>query len=259
MRIYYCGREDCEKNHSFGPAVRTHYLIHFILKGQGTFTTEYGFFTLHEGEAFLIRPEERTCYRADPAQPWSYAWVAFDGEEAASLLARFYPDLNKPVCMIGDLTAVSIYFEQLLNSFGHAEENREKVLGYFYLILSCLIRTGDGGAVVSEESLCKKACSFIRHNYSYSIQISDIADYVGIDRTYLYRIFMHQFGISPKHYIDRFRLSEAKEMLYNTEYKITEVAYSCGYHDSSSFCRHFRRELGMTPAEYRKIRKHKNN
>lgn len=258
MRIFYCGKQACEKNYSFGPAVRTHYLIHFVLDGKGTLTTEYGIFELHGGEAFLIRPDEKTFYRADSICPWSYAWMAFDGEEAASLLARYYPDLKRPVCMIGDLAAATGFFEQLLKFFGNADENHEKVLGYFYLILSCLIQTGTGGAVISEESLCKKAVFFIRHNYCYSIQISDVADYVGIDRTYLYRIFIHQLGMSPKQYINHFRLSEAKGMLYNTEYKITEIAYSCGYHDSSSFCRHFRRELGMSPAEYRKMRKSKN-
>ena len=92
-------------------------------------------------------------------------------------------------------------------------------------------------------------------NYTNPIQISEIAGYVGIDRTYLYRIFMHQAGVSPKQYLSRYRLEEAKEMLVQTEYRITEIAYSCGYHDSSSFCRHFQKATGNAPARYRSMKK----
>ena len=57
VKVYYCGREDCEKGHFFGPAVRSHQLIHFVLKGKGIYRTEYGEYEIKEGEAFLIRPD----------------------------------------------------------------------------------------------------------------------------------------------------------------------------------------------------------
>ncbi len=253
VKVYYCGREDCEKGHFFGPAVRSHQLIHFVLKGKGIYRTEYGEYEIKKGEAFLIRPGEVTYYRADLEEPWSYAWIAFDGDEADTLLERYYPDRRLPVCAMGETAAVSGWFEGLLGSFGSAEENRERVLGYFYLIMACLLRTGKGGVPVDEEGYFKRAVAFIRHNYSYPIQVSEIADYVGIDRTYLYRIFMRQAGVSPKQYLSRYRLEEAKVMLVQTEYRITEIAYSCGYHDSSSFCRHFQKETKTAPARYRRL------
>ena len=83
------------------------------------------------------------------------------------------------------------------------------------------------------------------------MQVKEIANYVGIDRTYLYRIFMRQAGISPKQYLSRHRLNEAKEMLKHTSYRITEIAYSCGYHDSSAFCRYFQKEMGIAPSKFR--------
>ena len=89
--------------------------------------------------------------------------------------------------------------------------------------MACLLRTGKGGVPVDEEGYFKRAVAFIRHNYSYPIQVSEIADYVGIDRTVS---FMHQAGVSPKQYLSRYRLEEAKEMLVQTEYRITEIAYS---------------------------------
>lgn len=258
LKIYNCGREECEKGHFFGPAVRSHQLIHFVLKGKGIYRTEYGEYEITEGQAFLIRPGEVTYYQADFEEPWSYAWTAFDGDGAEALLDRYYPDHRFPVCVIGETAVVSGWFEGLLGAFGSAEENRERVLGYFYLIMACLLRTGKGGEPVDEEGYFKRAVAFIRHNFSYPIRVSEIAGYVGIDRTYLYRIFVHQTGVSPKKYLSQYRLEEAKEMLVQTEYRITEIAYSCGYHDSSSFCRHFQKETGTAPARYRSMKKQKS-
>lgn len=251
MRVYYCGREDCEKGHFFGPAVRSHQLIHFVLRGKGLYKTEYGEYEVKEGEAFLIRPDEVTYYQADAKEPWSYAWIAFDGEGADALLKQYYPDRSLPVCAIAEPAAVSQWFEGLLNAFGRADENQERVLGFFYLIMSCLCRSSRGGETANEEGYYQKAVAFIRHNYSYPMQISELANYVGIDRTYLYRIFMRQSGLSPKQYLSRHRLNEAKEMLKHTDYRITEIAYSCGYHDSSAFCRHFQKVVGTAPSKFR--------
>lgn len=255
MKVYYCGREDCESGHFFGPAVRSHQLIHFVLKGKGVYRTEYGEYEVKEGEAFLIRPEEVTYYRADQEYPWSYAWIAFDGSEADTVLKRYYPDRKLPVCAVAEPDAISQWFDGLLTAFGSADENQEKVLGYYYLIMSCLHQADRKNDTAAEEGYYQKAAAFIRHNYSYPMQIQEIASYVGIDRTYLYRIFMHQAGISPKHFLSRQRLNQAKEMLAHTDYRITEIAYSCGYHDSSAFCRHFQKEMGISPSKYRNMAK----
>lgn len=37
LTVYFCGKEECQPGHYFGPAVRPHYLIHVILEGKGIF------------------------------------------------------------------------------------------------------------------------------------------------------------------------------------------------------------------------------
>lgn len=43
---------------------------------------------LSAGDAFLIPPAEVTYYQADEREPWSYAWVGFDGKAVPEILAR---------------------------------------------------------------------------------------------------------------------------------------------------------------------------
>lgn len=76
LTIYYCGHEQCSPGHFFGPAVRKHYLLHVVLKGKGIYRTSDREYRIAKGEAFLIKPQEVTYYRADSREPWEYAWDA---------------------------------------------------------------------------------------------------------------------------------------------------------------------------------------
>ena len=65
LTVYFCGKEECQPGHYFGPAVRPHYLIHVILQGKGIFQRNGVTYTLKRGDAFLIPPMESTYYQAD--------------------------------------------------------------------------------------------------------------------------------------------------------------------------------------------------
>ena len=97
------------------------------------------------------------------------------------------------------------------------------------------------------------AREYMKNNYSYDIHISEIATFIGIDRTYLYRIFMEQEQMSPKEYLQQLRIRAAGNMLRSTEHSVTEIAYSCGFKDASAFCNHFRKLTGMTPKVFRRF------
>ncbi len=81
-----CGYSKCEPLHSFGPAVRPHFLLHYILEGQGQYQVGSQSYKLEAGQGFLIEPEVRTFYQADSHAPWTYLWVGFDGMRAREYL-----------------------------------------------------------------------------------------------------------------------------------------------------------------------------
>ena len=62
LKVYQYGHEDCEPNHLYGPAIRDHYLLHFVQGGKGTFYCENKSYTLTEGQGFLIIPGIITDY-----------------------------------------------------------------------------------------------------------------------------------------------------------------------------------------------------
>lgn len=82
------------------------------------------------------------------------------------------------------------------------------------------------------------------------LEILRRARHIGIDRTYLYRIFSASESMSPKQYLMQVRINAAKKMLLAGTYTVSETALSCGFSDSASFCGRFKRCTGMTPKEF---------
>ena len=83
-----CGYSTTAPLHSFGPAVRPHYLIHFILNGKGIFQKGDKTYHLETGQGFFIEPDELTFYQADAKEPWEYLWVGFNGTMVPELLKQ---------------------------------------------------------------------------------------------------------------------------------------------------------------------------
>ena len=254
LRIYYCGHEVCEPGHAFGPATRSHYLMHFIIKGKGYYQVGNDTLTIMENEAFLIKPNELTFYKADWEQPWEYVWVAFDGVEAERLLEEYKSSKEQYIYRWEEQNEVKDYLMKILNIYMKSGYNKDELLGWFYLFFSKMVKE-DKEELPADLDYFQKVERYIRHNYGYNVNITDIAKYIGIDRTYLFKIFKKYTAKSPKQYLTVYRISAAKDMLNNTSLSIAEIALSCGFHDSSVFCKNFIKEAGTSPLKYRGLYK----
>ena len=77
-----CGMSKTEPLHCFGPAIKPHYVIHFVLSGKGMFSIGNKEYLLEQGYGFVIPPDELTFYQADEQNPWTYVWIGFNGSMA---------------------------------------------------------------------------------------------------------------------------------------------------------------------------------
>lgn len=88
--LAFCGYARCEPLHSFGPAVRPNYILHFVLEGKGTYQIGEQKYRISKGQGFLIEPDISVFYQADREHPWTYLWVGFGGTKAH----KFVSDLG---------------------------------------------------------------------------------------------------------------------------------------------------------------------
>lgn len=82
--------------------------------------------------------------------------------------------------------------------------------------------------------------------------LAEMADHCGIQRTQLGKVFQKLTGSTPMEYLFRIRMERAKTLLRETDIKVIEIAYECGYGTSQYFANTFKQATGATPSEYRK-------
>lgn len=255
LYLCYCGYAECSPLHSFGPAVRPNYIIHFILKGKGYYRVGDNRYPLKAGDGFLIVPDVLTYYQADEQEPWTYFWVGFGGKNAKQYLSdlglgegrvMFHSDsgeeLKKIVLEMLDHQQSSIYTDFKL----------ESLLYSFFSVLAKAAVVPKQKYRELENQYIRRAVEFIQNNYPGKIKISDVAKYVGITRSYLYTIFMKCFGVSPQEYLSNYRITRASELLTITDLTVEMVAASCGYDDPLVFSKAFKKIKGLPPTKFRK-------
>ncbi len=98
----------------------------------------------------------------------------------------------------------------------------------------------------------RRAVDFILSNYCNPIKITDVADYVCINRSYLYTLFKNAMGMSPQQFLSTFRITRAAELLEMTSLPVESIALSCGYSDPLVFTKSFKQMRHMSPSAYRK-------
>ncbi|SKA92881.1 AraC-type DNA-binding protein [Caloramator quimbayensis] len=243
------GWEDCEKNHSFGPAIREYYLIHYIVSGKGKFIVDNKEYKLSKGWMFLIRPDITTYYVADSYEPWSYIWIGFDGGNVLNLI-NHTGLLNNDVLYCPDVESVFIDMKQSKESLDYAEILLcSKIYEMFYK----LYNINNKSINMDNPSIyVKRAKDYIKAKYMNDISINEISNMLGIDRRYFYRIFKNITGKSPQDYIIATRLEKAIQLLLNSSYSISEISQNVGYNDVYNFSKLFKKKYGVSPLNYRK-------
>ena len=104
----------------------------------------------------------------------------------------------------------------------------------------------------SIKNMIEPAIEYIHKNYTTAnINVDDLAKLCGISTTYLRNIFNDTLHTTPIKYINKLKLSRAKELILSDFYSVEKVAELCGFGDESYFCRYFKKATGMTPTKYR--------
>lgn len=100
-------------------------------------------------------------------------------------------------------------------------------------------------------SYIQQAISQIHGEYATIKRISDVSDRLGLNTEYFCRVFKQETGITFNNYLTNYRIQIAKQLLNNTELKITDIALSVGYPSLSYFSRVFKSVAGVTPFQFR--------
>jgi len=257
VNVRDCGREACEPKHSFGPAVRGYYLLHIVSAGKGVFQNAWGRFEISKGQGFMIFPHEITVYTADQHTPWIYSWVGYSGTRAAELTELLSVTPQNPVLPLGeyDTKAVTILHD-IYEDSALLDMREMAALGGLYRLIAMLRQCGapvtGKGAVSESERYYQRAYWHMEANYQRNLHITDVAAFVGLSRSQLFRVFVVNCGMPPQRALLMLRLKQAESLLRNTELPLKAVALSSGFLNAARMGEVFKHEKGITPTQFRK-------
>ena len=254
LSVYNVGRQQCTPGYKWGPGIRDHFLIHFVTGGKGTYTVGDKERPISAGDVFIVFPGMEISYQADLDDPWSYEWVGFNGSDARALLnaSDFAPDrLVMEKIAYGDRLHSCLC--AVYDSYGSEFYNTVAMTGHLYGLLALLAEKAEYIDPVRDRDadIVRRAIAFIDSRYSYTISIEDVAHFVGVSRSTLFRMFIRYLEISPKEYLERYRIRKASALLRTTDLTVGSIATSVGYDNGLYFSKAFRRMTGQSPTECR--------
>ncbi len=255
LTVTWCGWQRCDANHQVGPTFYKDYAITFVLDGCGSYTLREKTWQITPGTGFVIVPGEHVSYAADSRTPWEYIFATFHGADVPTLLASVGISAESPVFAFDNNAEMRDLLERMRQASKSSAHLGYDVVGFFYRAIALIAhRYMERYPTLNPaERYVSKALAYMEANYPYNICVQDVVAYVGVERSWFYRLFKEQTGLSPQQWLLQLRLKRAVFLLTGTKLPLTEIAYSSGFYDLPHFTKVFRRKYGCAPSEYRQL------
>lgn len=241
---------DTHQTPTFRPNGMMDFQLLFSVGGRGTVELEEGIFPMEPGDVLFSYPGEKHKYYQTGKEPWKVHWITFFGDSVVSLTpsqSRVYHTKN--------LAA----YEEILSEMRKkdaATEAAELSVQLYRLLLLCKkeLFSANGPTVVSSQERLTEVLEFMRNHFAQALTLGDLSERMGISDSQLCRVFQTAYGMRPMEYLNILRMNHAKALLLrDKEQPVADIGHAVGIHSPSYFTKTFRRYVGTSPNEYRRL------
>lgn len=95
---------------------------------------------------------------------------------------------------------------------------------------------------------------YLMLNYREEINLEEIAEIVHMAPASACRFFKSNTGLTIFEYLNKIKIDYACKLLLNTDLNVVDISYDCGFNNLSHFNKQFRKFIGKTPTDFRRIR-----
>lgn len=212
------------------------------------------------GEACLLMPGQMLCIPPHTSyeyhnglndEPVRYYWLHFTGSELAATLEAC-GIRSGAVCYVGVDRQIGEQIEELFGEFRSRRSNFSyaaaiKVQHILLLLARCAARTD-----TDEEDKLDRSIRYIHTHICEELSVAALAEMEFFSPSHYRALFRRATGLSPMAYITRQRIHLACDLLGQGSPGLSRVAELCGYRDRLYFQRVFKKEMGISPGEYRR-------
>jgi AraC-like DNA-binding protein len=229
----------------------------YITKGEGHFESRHcGEKNIVEGTVFILFPGEWHRFRPEPRTGWDEYWVGFDGNIPADLLRNNFFPIDEPSRQIGLHENILQLFIEII------ESTRQEKAGYQPLVSGAVLHLlGTMYSLIRQKSLqsddltvtmMSKAKVLLR-SADFNFSIERVADELGVSYSWFRKTFKEHTGMAPGQYLQQLRIEQAKIMLADPRKPLKQIAAELNFESAFYFSALFKKKMGSSPEQYRKI------
>ena len=242
------------------PRGRVDYQLLYIAAGKTWF-----YFDGNEKDPTEVTAGHMVLYRPGQEQHYVYYgedqpevfWVHFTGSNVTNILRRYHFPEDHHVLYCGLLQDYRWIYNQMILELQLAQPDSPDLLVHllYHIFLLVNRQAARNKSHVSNAMLeeTEEAIRFFQAHYREPIRIDEYAKSIHVSESWFLQKFKEHTGVTPMHYILSLRMSAAQDLLENSDYSVTEIAEIIGYDNPLYFSRIFRKQIGVSPREYRKL------
>lgn len=230
--------------------------------------------TLNQGQAIFHEPMEIHAHISNKQVPNNMVVISFSSNSEEM---RFFK--NKTFTLDKTCkTLLSLFLEEAkyalgnipndyenkdnLNFLSNAFGSTQLLECYFTEFLIHLIRNGNTFSEnvisnkisrdIASNSLSELICEYLQNNIYNSITLKDVCTHFMSGKTRICKIFYESTGKSPIEYYIELKIKEAKKLIREKNYSISQISHMLGYSSIHIFSRAFKKAVGKSPSDYAK-------
>ena len=265
----------------------------FVYKGSCEFKFSDESFLLNSGDVLFIPAMTSYTTKASSKEPCKFYYLHFTSKTAISNVSRedIYNDLeqiNKNITINthSDISVMPLFhfhniyldiftcldeyrvevfslLDRALAERNHLTPNSTSMISLYISQVFTLISRSNIKKIMDKpltlnqdgtmSTLLQDVIYFIRSNFSKDIRIDDLCVKFNVSSQYLTRLFQKYIGLPPIKYINKLRISQAKDLIKYSNMPMKEIAYEIGIPDPYYFSRLFKKIEGISATEYKQM------
>lgn len=232
------------------------YLVMYFTEGRGTLTVGSETSKIKRGDLIVLPKNIPHEYRADSQEPWSLYWVHFEGTAAGLFLDNLNMPLRHHVIPLGLHPKLINDFDNLLsvrktgynlNAFIYASNLLAQMLSYIAM-LTPKTKMQPGNYIDLDEIQ-----AMMEEHINGQLDLETIAKEANLSKYHFSKKYKDLTGYSPIQHFIHLKMERACYLLDISNQSVAAVSETLGYEDAQYFSRIFKKVIGLSPREYRKL------
>lgn len=216
---------------------------------------------LKEGDCIVIHPYISHSFMVDMSKTCSITQLEYSVTIPSEFVEKIpafhqkneYQRLSSCNNLCKSLENVCRSFREQKEEDEYSGVQLELALAQMYVVLSSQIAQKEKADSSLMHGVVGEVIQYINNHIEEELNLEELAEKYHVSDRYIRKYFNKYLGMNCTKYISMLRISKAKELLWNSNKSITEIAMLTGFNSSQYFSRVFHKYMNMTPAAYREM------